>query len=245
MRKFLSILLVLFVTLGLVFSDAQARRFGGGRSFGSQRTFSSFSRTASPAAASRGFNWGGMVTGLIIGGLISSLFFGHGFGASILSWAFVLGVAFLLYSLLRNQRSMNTQQSSNQQNFSSQQYAPAASGAIGVNDEDFLRAAKVLFMRMQADYDAKNLEDIRQFTSPEVCAEIQIQFQERGDAVNTTEVVTLNAEILDASPSNASARFSGMIKEDTNQPAAAFAEIWHFEKNTNSQKWIVSGIQQN
>ena len=85
-------------------------------------------------------------------------------------------------------------------------------------ETDFLRDAKTKFIRLQAAYDQKNLADIKEFTSPEVLAEIQMQFQERENASNDTEVVSLEAELLDVSNEGnlltASVRFSGRIKEN-------------------------------
>jgi predicted lipid-binding transport protein (Tim44 family) len=119
----------------------------------------------------------------------------------------------------------------------------------GFNADAFLREAKVQFIRLQTAYDQKNLADLRQFTSPEVFGEIQLQLQERQDAINQTDVVTLEAKLVDAkneSPMHsdslvASVEFSGQLRENGEQ-AEAFNEIWHF-KNDN-QKWIVAGIQQ-
>jgi predicted lipid-binding transport protein (Tim44 family) len=44
----------------------------------------------------------------------------------------------------------------------------------------------------------------------------------------------------------ASVRFSGMIREEANGPAAAFSEIWHIQKSQSlpNATWFISGIQQ-
>jgi predicted lipid-binding transport protein (Tim44 family) len=43
-----------------------------------------------------------------------------------------------------------------------------------------IRNAKVNFIRLQAANDAGNLDDIREFTTPEMFAEISMNFAERG-----------------------------------------------------------------
>jgi hypothetical protein len=46
MKKLFSILLILTVTLGLFISTADAKRFGGGRSFGQSHSYSAYNRPA-------------------------------------------------------------------------------------------------------------------------------------------------------------------------------------------------------
>lgn len=62
--------------------------------------------------------------------------------------------------------------------------APAAAAVCpaGFDAEAFIRTAKVNFIRLQAANDAGNLDDIREFTSPEMFAEIKMQMGERGQA---------------------------------------------------------------
>ena len=95
----------------------------------------------------------------------------------------------------------------------------------------------------------KDLNDLREFTAPEVFAEIQLQLQERGEEINKTEVVSLNAELLDVTSESpftiASVKFSGMIREMVNAPAELFSEVWHFRKENNKNNWLVAGVQQN
>ena len=196
-----------------------------------------------------------------MGGLLASLFMGHGLGTGLLSWLMVLGVGYVIWSLIRSKlgvanqsRQYNQYQNTyNGQSGFSQQPSYAANNTVvtypyGFNQDNFLRDAKVQFIRLQAAYDAKDLNDLRQFTAPEVFAEIQMQLQERGQTVNQTDVVSLDAEILDVtSESNnmiASVQFSGMIREAVDASAAAFKEIWHFQQDKYSDRWLVTGVQQ-
>lgn len=119
----------------------------------------------------------------------------------------------------------------------------------GFDAEAFLRVAKLNFIRLQAANDAKNLEDIREFVSPEVFAEIKMQMDERGHATQQTDVVSLNAELLEVStePNRhvASVHFSGLISEAAGAAAAPFSEVWNLTKPTDGNKgWVVAGIQQ-
>ena len=127
---------------------------------------------------------------------------------------------------------------------------PAPSSIPADFDADaFLRVAKLNFVRMQAANDAKNIDDIREFTSPEMFAEIRMQMTERGDAVQQTDVVRLDAELLEVVTEGdrhiASVRFGGLIREEADGPALPFDEIWHLSKPVVGDKgWVVAGIQQ-
>ncbi|UCV28357.1 Tim44 domain-containing protein [Ferribacterium limneticum] len=115
--------------------------------------------------------------------------------------------------------------------------------------EGFVRNAKVNFIRLQASNDAGNLDDIREFTSPEMFAEIKMGMAERGNAKQETDVVQLNGEVLDVATETSryvvSIRFTGLIREEKDAPAAPFDEIWHMTKPTdNSRGWVLAGIQQ-
>lgn len=115
--------------------------------------------------------------------------------------------------------------------------------------ESFLRHAKLNFVRLQAANDAGDMEDIRKFTTPEMYAEIKLQLQERGDAVQKTEVLSLNAELLDVSTEFrehiASVRFYGSVRDNPGAPTESFDEIWHITKPADdSRNWAIAGIQQ-
>ena len=113
----------------------------------------------------------------------------------------------------------------------------------------FVRQAKLNFVRLQAANDRGDLDDIRQFTAPEVFAEVQMQLQERGNSPQQTDVVQLEAELLsvetEAARHLASVRFSGQLREDANGTPQAFEEVWHLAKPTDgSRGWQIAGIQQ-
>lgn len=120
----------------------------------------------------------------------------------------------------------------------------------GFEAEPFLRVAKTSFIRLQAANDAKDLDDIRDFTTPELFAEIAMQARERGDAPQKTEVVTLNASLVEAVVEGdyaiASVRFTGLIREQADANPEPFDEIWHVRQDQRDRKatWLIAGIQQ-
>jgi predicted lipid-binding transport protein (Tim44 family) len=113
----------------------------------------------------------------------------------------------------------------------------------------FLRNAKTYFIRLQAAWDRADVNDIREFTTPEMYAELKMQLQERGASASHTDVVSLDADLLGIEQVGedymASVRFSGMIKEAESAAAEPFTEVWNLLKPVSGQGgWILAGIQQ-
>lgn len=255
----LSFLLIVFCVT-LLTPDANAARFGGGRSFGVQRSHSSlFSSRSSYNTPKNGFargantsRWGGMLGGLLVGGLLTSLFMGHGAGTGLLTWLMVGALIFFMVRAFKRHSPPAfhaTQVNPSPRafdplaaGFTAQNHTPYTDYPAGFESESFLRAAKVTFIRLQAAYDQKNREDLMAFTTPDVFAEIVLQLDERGDTPNKTEVVELNAELLNVSQQTASVRFTGLIKENSDKPSS-IDDIWHFRQYTPQGAWIVAGLQ--
>ena len=119
----------------------------------------------------------------------------------------------------------------------------------GFDTTGFLRHAKTNFIRMQAAWDKADVNDIREFTTPEMFAELKMQLTERGASANHTDVVSLDAELLGIETTSeehiASIRFSGMIREAENVAAEAFSEVWVLAKPVSgSVGWLLAGLQQ-
>ena len=115
--------------------------------------------------------------------------------------------------------------------------------------EAFARNAKLNFIRLQTANDAGNLDDIREFTTPEMFAEIKLAIDERKGAKQETDVVELQAQVFDVAEEEkryvVSVLFSGLIREDRSAVAESFSEIWHLVKPIDgSRGWSVAGIQQ-
>lgn len=119
----------------------------------------------------------------------------------------------------------------------------------GFDSDAFLRNAKVYFVRLQAAWDVGNIEDIREFTTPEMFAEVRVDLASRGTQSNQTDVVQLNAELLGveerANEYFASVRFSGLLREAPGAAAEPFVEVWNLSKaNRDGEGWLLAGIQQ-
>ncbi|WP_186144875.1 TIM44-like domain-containing protein [Burkholderia gladioli] len=123
----------------------------------------------------------------------------------------------------------------------------APSVPAGFDSEAFVRNAKVYFIRLQAAWDEGNMTDIREFTTPEMFAEVKVDLASRGADKNQTDVVQLEAELLGVEERGnqyeASVRFHGLIREAPGASAEPFEEVWNLTKSGN-EGWLLAGIQQ-
>ncbi len=289
MKKLFVALIVVAMTLSAGISTVEAKRMGGGGSFGKRSQ--SMNRQAAPtknqainaakpaaaAAAAKPSMWkgmlGGALLGLGIGALLSSMGLG-GTMASIISNILLIALfvfaAMFIYKLVRRKIGNGiTGNNSMQPAFATpapSSFTPeialhieqpiqrnAFDAIFGVPADfdtvSFLRHSKIYFLRLQEAWDKADSNDIREFTTPEMFAELYVQLQERGASENHTDVVTLGAELLGIETLDneylASVRFTGMIKEDGVSVAAPFAEVWNLSKPTAGQDgWILAGIEQ-
>ena len=115
--------------------------------------------------------------------------------------------------------------------------------------EGFVRNAKISFIRLQAANDAGNLDDIREFTTPEMFAELRMNIADRGPVAQETDVVSIDAQVLDVAEEEprylVSVRFTGLIREDKAAEPEPVDEIWHLIKPRDGKSgWVLAGIQQ-
>ncbi|CAG9931952.1 Tim44 domain-containing protein [Candidatus Nitrotoga arctica] len=279
MKRFLLLLTFALASFSMLTVTAEAKRMGGGGSIGQQRTMSPQQASKAPAAApapaapAAGNKWLGPLAGLAIGAGLGAMFAGGlgGLGGAmggILMALLAAGLVMFLVSRFRKSRGQQPamqyagsgtssyQPESRQQPFvggSAANPAPQVNSSSNIPAdfpaEAFLRSAKTSFIRLQAANDRKDLNDIREYTTPEMFAEISLQLQERGDAPQKTDVQTINTQIVEVVNEGdyaiASVRMSGQLSENNGVPEN-FDEIWHVQKNLRDEKavWLLSGIQQ-
>lgn len=226
-----------------------------------------------PAAQRSGMSrWMGPIAGLAAGLGIAALLSHFGLGEGVANFVMIallaMAAVFVIRLLFaRKQQAQQPMQYAGADNrhgdiqqfnpgYEATHSAPVAAAADNVADipadfdaSGFLRQAKLNFVRLQAANDSGDMADIRNFTGPELFAEIQMQYEERGRSTQQTDVVQLEAGLLDVSNEGsnqiASVRFFGQIRETANGVPEHFDEVWHLVRPRDGSKgWIIAGIQQ-
>jgi predicted lipid-binding transport protein (Tim44 family) len=299
MKKLLMAAVVSLSALMLVAPQADAKRMGGGGSFGKQSQsysrqapsqYSQPTNTAKPApapsaagtaagtAAARSSPWKGMLGGALLGLGLGALLSHFGIGgalagmiSTVLMIALVGFAIMFVIRMVRGNRGAGNRPSyanayreepmarSNTPEIGSGLNNAAAGGAAfgapvsalpaDFDVESFLRNAKSYFIRLQAAWDRGDVNDIREFTTPEMFGELRLQLQERGASPNVTDVVSLDAVFYGVETVGdeyiASVKFSGMIREADHAPTEPFTEAWNLSKPVNGNGgWVLAGIQQ-
>ena len=225
MQRFLSFALAMFLGLGLGTAsfDAEAKRLGGGKSFGSapshqtrqaptQQQSAATNSTArqQPAAASGASRWLGPLAGIAAGGLLAAMLFGDGFeGLQIMDMLIFGLIAFLLFRFLAARR----QQAATANGAPLQREMPgqAASGSIfggsaaaikpvinapaWFNEQSFVSAGREHFLSLQQHWDANEMDKIAEFVTPQLLAFLTRERADLGDGFQSTYIDNLDVQL--------------------------------------------------
>jgi predicted lipid-binding transport protein (Tim44 family) len=274
MKKLLVLsMMAVFILTMVGVENADARRFGGGSSFGKSRMFkqptqprtSQQKATTNTQRGSTRTGMMGMIGGLALGGLLGAMFFGGAFeGINFFDILIFGGLLFILFRFLGRKTGSssamaytgNRQDQHGSDLFGGDESGPVQGHAVtpDIDAEFFLTAAKDIFVRMQAAWDKKDMDEIRGFCMPEMANRIEMEMGNLGSKATETEVATLNAEITDAwVESNlewVAVHFTTMIQEKETGAETTTDEVqehWVFQHDPNSDDptWYLAGIQQN
>ncbi len=279
MSKVFLMLATLLLGCSIVINDAEARRLGGGKSLGRKSpSYSQQQAAPAPAApaqraagaGSGSRRWLGPLAGLAAGGLLGALLFGDAFeGFKLLDFLLLMGLAvggLMVFRALRARRrpaapggghAFVGAHGSNPgfdipeigSGIGQGGSASALSRPAWFKEGEFLRAAKSHFIRLQAAWDKADMQDIREYTTPELFAELTLERQQP-DEDRFTEVVSLEAELLGLVTEGerlvASVRYSGLVREARDAAPHPFTEVWYVQRPLNDPDadWYVSGIEQ-
>jgi predicted lipid-binding transport protein (Tim44 family) len=267
MRKWLLGICLLICGAVVVATDADARRLGGGRSVGAQRSVTAppASTPAKPAQQqaapqaqpSRWGMLGGILGGLALGGMLGYLFGGNGLMGlllvALLAIAVVVGIRALARRREEATRPVQLAGFGDETVAAPPPSQPTGTGVAsasrvpaGFDTAGFLRAAKMNFIKLQVANDAGRIDDIREFTTPALFDELR---RDTPAGAQQTDVVALNADLLEVQSEKdkywASVRFSGMVRETPGTEPVGFEEVWNLVKPSDgSSGWLLAGIQQ-
>ncbi|MGM0914468.1 MAG: Tim44 domain-containing protein [Pseudomonadota bacterium] len=268
-RHLLIMLVAGLFTLGPALQDAEARRLGGGKSFGTQSRSvqQQPAATQNQAAGTRatpgraGSRMPGMLGGLLAGGLLAALFFGGAFDElRLMDILVVAGIAFLLFRLLARRRpavangpSPTAEEARGGTTAQPFQASGAPLGGAFASEpewfdrERFLGGAKEHFMTLQRAWDNNDLSGIQEYVTPALYNLLREELRQQ-PANNRTEVVRLFAELgmvqEVGQQAEASVIFHGILDENGEQNE--FNETWHLVRELrDGAPWYVQGIEQN
>jgi predicted lipid-binding transport protein (Tim44 family) len=225
---------------------------------------------ATPAQQPSGMSrWLGPLAGLALGAGLMALFMNNGLagalGGILMIVAIIAVAVFVVRLLLRGRTAQQPLQyaaagaaeptfsalpgGAGAQSVAATTDASARQLPAGFDAAEFVRHAKLNFVRLQDAYDKRDLATMRDFLAPEVYREIEADIQAAGTASQKTDVVTLDAEVLDVITEGdlyvVSVRFSGLIREQEGGGLAPLNEIWHLQKPVSGRSgWLIAGIQQ-
>jgi len=224
---------------------------------------------AQPAAATGMSRWMPLLGGLALGGALGWLMGANGMGGMMVGLLLVGLLVFAAMFVIRmlKQKSGEAPQRLQYASMGSETVAApppsqaagfeapvaassaAASIPAGFDVAGFLRGAKLNYMKLQIANDQGNLDELREFTSDDLFEEFKKEVQARGAARQQTDVLALNADLLEVVTEGdkhwASVRFSGTVRESPGEAPTGFEEVWNLAKPVKgAQGWQLAGIQQ-
>jgi predicted lipid-binding transport protein (Tim44 family) len=126
----------------------------------------------------------------------------------------------------------------------------ALAGAVaqGLDAQAVAEAARQIFLRLQQANDEGDLATLRRYSTPDMAAAAERDLQARGQGTQRTDVVRLDAELVDIAREDgqdiASVRFRGLIREVDGGVAEPFDELWHLVRaGEGDGPWRLAGIQ--
>jgi predicted lipid-binding transport protein (Tim44 family) len=268
MKKFVLLLVLALLSVSLAGLDAQAKRLAG--TSGAAKPHNTVTRHVEPAAPPQvpaaptpaPVGATGLLAGLLAGGVLASLLTGGAFAgirlADVLMLTLLMGAAFFVLRMWHRKPAAEPLQyvalgAETTPALPARMFGGALHPApypLGFEIEPFLRNAKASFIRLQTANDRADLGLIRDYTTPEMFAKLKKRIETRGNEPQQTDIVTLDAEVLDVAmkddSATASVRFSGLLREkDFGGPARPFYEIWNVQKRLDQPKsvWLLAAIQ--
>jgi predicted lipid-binding transport protein (Tim44 family) len=231
---------------------------------------------AQPQPASGFARWAPLLGGLALGGALGWLMGANGMGGMLVGMmlvALLVFVGIFVVRMLMQKRGESPQRMqyaaagsqgpfpamgsetvaapppSQAAGFEAQPAAVRANVPDGFDVAGFLKGAKLNYMRLQIANDQGNLDELREFASDELFEELKKDVAARGGAKQQTDVLALNADLLEVVTEGdkhwASVRFSGTLRESPGEAPQGFEEVWNLAKPVSGAGgWQLAGIQQ-
>jgi len=116
----------------------------------------------------------------------------------------------------------------------------------GFDELAFLNSSKKFFTMMQAHFDKGDLKALGEYCTDEVLDNISMDLRQRGNQVNVTEVLELNAELIgfetDVDEQIATVVFTGQVREAAGAPVEHIEELWVLSRPVSGGGWVLAGV---
>ena len=212
---------------------------------------------STPAAAAGSVGALGSFTTWI--GVLAALWavFGPSQGAAAVGSAWFAGVVAVMFVSVWGWRYQRARVGASRRSmtasppWSSPALAAASRGLAwpaGIDGKQVLEAARSRFLRLQAAWDAGDVQALGHLTTPDMLEQLLPVLSGRGAAPNRTDVITLHAELLGVEEVSAgylaSIEFSGLIRESAEEGAVPFRELWMLSSSKDgSPSWRLARQQ--
>ncbi len=130
--------------------------------------------------------------------------------------------------------------------------APETSSQEGqeFDEQEFLQGARAVYARLQEAWDDRDIEDIANFTSPELLEKLR-ERSRKDSKRGRTELLLINAKLMDrrqeGSRETASVDFDVLLREGgTDREPHQSREVWHFarDRQDRNTSWRLESIEQ-
>jgi predicted lipid-binding transport protein (Tim44 family) len=120
----------------------------------------------------------------------------------------------------------------------------------GFDEDEFLKGARAVYTRLQEAWDNRDLDDIANFTSPELLDKLKEQAR-RKSRKGRTELLLVKAKLMERTEEEGQEKvavmFDVLLREGgTDQEPEQSREVWHFARSSRERgsTWKLESIEQ-
>jgi predicted lipid-binding transport protein (Tim44 family) len=128
------------------------------------------------------------------------------------------------------------------------QQAPRPPQSGGMDQDDLLRGAKVVYVRIRAAMEKNNLEEVRDFATPEALEQMR-KIAAGLPQTAPSHILLVNARILKITELGSGFRvrveLSALIREsEDDKESREIKEVWRFVRRDSKDNWRLEAIEQ-
>lgn len=117
---------------------------------------------------------------------------------------------------------------------------------VDFDEINFVNSAKKFFVTMQGVFDKGDVSGLREYCSDEVLDHLKVEIEARGNSLNHTEVISLDAQLvgfdLEMGEQMATVAFTGILREEEGAASSEINELWTLSRPVSGGGWVLAGI---